>query len=79
VPVQRVSFSIVWLIFSLKLLRPATRAALSIFSALHNFQATALEAGIAASEGQVPPNALVTAQSTDLNHKSSIFSDWHVA
>jgi len=47
-PIHRISFSIVWLIFPLKLLRFAVRAALSIFSALHNIQATAIEAGIAA-------------------------------
>jgi hypothetical protein len=78
-PVQRTSFSIVWLIFSLKLLRPAVLASLSIFSALHKFQATAIEAGIAASENRVPPGALATPQSTDPNNKSPIFERWHVA
>jgi hypothetical protein len=31
---------------------------LSIFSALHNFQATAIEAGMAAQEDRVPPESL---------------------
>jgi hypothetical protein len=53
--------------------------ALSIFSALHKFQATAIEAGIAASENRVPPGALATPQSTDPNNKSPIFERWHVA
>jgi hypothetical protein len=78
-PVQRISFSIVWLIFSLKLHRPAEDATLSIFSALHNFQATAVEAGTGAWEGRIPSKALATSQCLDLNSKSSIFAGWHVA
>jgi hypothetical protein len=78
-PVQRISFSIVWLIFSLKLLWPTVLAPLSIFSALHKFQATAIEAGIAAPEDWVPPEVLSTPQGIDTDNKSSIFARWHVA
>jgi hypothetical protein len=53
--------------------------ALSIFSALHKFQATAVEAGIAAPEDQVPPAVLTIPQGTDPDNKSSILACWHVA
>jgi hypothetical protein len=55
------------------------REPLSIFSALHNFQATAIEAGIGALEDRVPPEVLAIPQVTDLNNKSSISARWHVA
>jgi hypothetical protein len=55
------------------------RARLPIFSARHNFQATAIEAGIAAPEDRVPPKVLTTPQGTDPNNKSSISAHWHVA
>jgi hypothetical protein len=53
--------------------------ALSIFSAVHKFQATAIEAGIAASQVRVPPEVLATPQGTDPDNKSSILVRWHVA
>ena len=78
-PIHRISFSIVWLIFPLKLLRFAVRAALSIFSALHNFQATAPKPGIALVENRVPSRSLPPVQVIGLQYGFRNFRRWHVA
>jgi hypothetical protein len=78
-PVQRISFSNCLVNFFLKIALTTVLVPLSNFSALHNFQATAIEAGIGALERRVPPAVRAITQGTDPDHKSPISVGWHVA
>jgi hypothetical protein len=78
-PIHRVSFSIVWLIFPLKLSGPERTGPLPSIFALHNFQATAPKPGIAPFENRVPSKPLLSTQAIGLQHGFRTFRRWHVA